>query len=877
MSEKDQVVTRLDQVDDGTFWKIELKRKPAKGPQTLEQQEDLKPWLHVLLDDHYKNEAFADFVHYRLETTLPLPEQPMHGAAGTASPAQVSFLYLDVGAWVGSEHKPWGKEVDKYGDKPNLKRDFGIVCGPLVALCSFELAYKGGDCQKWNDANKKEEPFLSVDALLHELSAASPQLGKAVVRDLKIANPAFPRWPKNPKKWVIHVIVGDMHIPVLETRISTYGNAEQVKVGSFKAGPPGHVEDLVQVSLPERVPRLGRVDIGMIEPLVKLFVGPNDKDGTKFLNAVVALASSTLDLNLPLRVGAAVVLTPPLLAAIASSLGISAALLSEAFQNAKPDTEGLEKDTMTTTDAERWFEYYREPKEGRSADIFEDAGGHFLSFMRGLVAYKAGAAHNRGIPIKFLQLGDMLDFWVGFTCHYDASMSPDTPISKLDKHAEKMVKTWAENLFGNTSQGKLVAEAIKLADALTPVYLYGNHDNYLGAQQLSIQYPLKGKPEPLGPRLPRYNEHGVFMEHGHQWEPSNADSKGVSSTAGLFTGTPSPLGLFVTQAAFIRPGPVRLFEGKAAGAMARFSGTYGQRMDQIVGAVRRYVNHDFYCYVMGHTHSACLSEIVVSTRQRDRDYFIRQEAKHPQARLYFKVNDRPIPGKKVFFIGSEKYGPENVRVEWEHMMGMADDEWVSLEDYHAPAWGSFSKATKGLAQPNKRGKQADHAVFERVPPGLYIARFYLGREGQKPFKETAMTPFAVRGISVAGDPHNLERPVFEFNRKFSRDIFIRWAFDHPRMNVHSFFVVHPANELPQLDQVSTAQPHLTIRFSDIGGTWPACGRFCLTQRYPESFDPRVWDSEAQKKPPYGVWKVSAFMDPATPCGSATFEVREAKK
>jgi len=60
-------------------------------------------------------------------------------ATTLARPAVARMLYMDVGRWGGSadSHKStathWGR-----------RRDFGIVWGRLVALCSYEIGWKEG-------------------------------------------------------------------------------------------------------------------------------------------------------------------------------------------------------------------------------------------------------------------------------------------------------------------------------------------------------------------------------------------------------------------------------------------------------------------------------------------------------------------------------------------------------------------------------------------------------------------------------------------------------------------------------------------------------------------------------------------------------------
>ncbi len=873
----DPVVKRLEQAKRVAFHEVQL--KSAGNGRTLTGDE-LKKWLQPLMHDHYSNEDFAARVHYRFDTQLPIPVPMIRGTSGTVSPQEISFVYLDVGAWVGSASGPWGKAG-------KIQRDFGVICGPLVLLCSFTYAHKGSSCPAWTKADKTKEPFKSVNALLQKLPTESTDLGEVVVRDMEHASAANPRWPENPDDWVIHVVVGDMHIPVVDRKIQTYGGAAK---RSKELDPQTDAETgVVTTEIPARVPRLGRVDIRPLEDLVKLLVGPNDEDGTaglrKLVELVSPLAQATVvrafrDEELTTREKLELALeSPALVQLVARALGIglsaAAALIEESWR--RGDWDGVKDGTMKVEEAERWYEYYRTPKEGKPADIFEGAGVHFLQFMNGIAAYVDKQGDH--LPVKFLQLGDMLDFWVGFSCHYEPSADAHTPLHKVHEHGERMVKTWAANLFGNTDQGILVANAIQVAEKkhLGPVYLYGNHDNYLGAK-FSVSYPMQGQKTPvrLAKRKAKYHEQGLFMEHGHQWEPSNADSKGLDPLVSRYLlGTSSPLGMLVTQAAFIRSGPVRRFEGQAAGLVAEFTGTYGQRMDQIVGAARRFWEHsgDFYCYVMGHTHSACLSQIVLSTKYDGTLIAFRKERENdPRTRLVFTTDGIEI--KDDVHVKFRQYNAAEVRVDWMEMLGAKEHEWVSLEDPMAPVPGHLDRAVKGLAMANHAGPHG-YSTFQ-APPGLYVARFYLSREATDPFRETR-NRIAVAGISIeGGEPNKNGVPVFEFDGKtFTRPIFLRWAYDPKHFDdSEAFFALYREHEpIESTSILSNNPPHPINKFVVVQHNGPMFGRYCLSRAHPVS-----WDFHERTKKPIGVWVVRAFMDQAAkkPIGMAKFEVREAK-
>lgn len=772
---------------------IEMNLKEADGKKTLKA--DGKPdgefqtWVDNLRKAHLVNEHFAHTVHFQCDTEMEMPHPELRGTRGTSSPTDASFLYLDVGAWVGSKDKPWGgDEAD-----PKIKRDFGIVCGPLVLLCSFEyaLALKQKDglghavqvtassCKKWNEQKKDKEPYKSVKAVLDCLSkpakdeTGNPQhgmLGAAIVREMRVVPGANPRYPKDPKDWAVHVIVGDMHIPVLDKEVHTYGGAPV----TFQEERKDAHHITRTVTGPERVPRLGRVDIRALKALVSKLIASDGADGTMLLSSMARIANRRITSEQETSFDDTVT------DVVITSATAERVLAGGVHAKWTSDSDGIRYDTMPMEDATAWYEYYCKGNNGKPADIFENAGTHFLQFIQRLGAYSDKKNDDSELlDVKFLQLGDFLDFWVGFTCHFKPSNHPDRPVHANNPMGERLVRHWAKNLLANTDQGKLVAEALELAEEkeLDPIYLYGNHDNYLGSLR-GIEYRPKVF---LAPRLGYYSQGGVYMEHGHQWEGSNADNAKCLPVTNVAIGTQSPLGLFVTQAAFVRPSAVRAFEGTAAGVVAAASGTFGQRLDQIVGATSRFFAESghFYCYVMGHTHEACLTNVVLtSPRKNPVIRFMDEQNKLGKGKVFISRF-----GKKYDDIQYVSNGGEGVSVdvEWREMMGDPTNEWIALEDPLLTPPGSFTKAVKGLAAPNEKGLRRGKHTFVNVPPGLYEARFYLTREASECFrnsKQLHRNRIAVQGMSLQGDAeHSVGRQFrWEKGKGIVDRILLRWAF-----------------------------------------------------------------------------------------------------
>ena len=91
---------------------------------------DLKQWVKGQVGEYFTNASFAEEMCYRFPRDLPAAPLAAAGAGGTVGVGEASFIYLDVGAWVGGGG-PWG-------ERNCIKRDFGIICGPHVLLCTFE-------------------------------------------------------------------------------------------------------------------------------------------------------------------------------------------------------------------------------------------------------------------------------------------------------------------------------------------------------------------------------------------------------------------------------------------------------------------------------------------------------------------------------------------------------------------------------------------------------------------------------------------------------------------------------------------------------------------------------------------------------------------
>ena len=608
------------------------------------------------------NEDFAQQLWFFKDSGDPPPGSDVTGQKGSVSPPEGSFIYLDVGCWIGSSDGKWGG-----ANKTAIRRDFGIVCGPLVLLCTFSSAGSGvtADVAAWTAMkNQSAAHITSVSKVLDALSKTTNGLGTAIVRGVLVGDPLNKKWPDDQSTWVVHVIAGDMHLPAVDKKEQTYADTDMT---------------VANASNSPRVNRHGRLNLAPLELLVTHLVGPKDTNGldelvklaTWFMNhKKTAIASGSV----AAAIGSVLALAElgPLLA-----MGGTAALAFTAVQ----DGAGIAENTMPKDQAEKWFKYYHEGVDGgMPADIFEGAGLHLVDFVQALVGYN-GSRGNL-LPVKFHQLGDMLDFWIGFTCHY----TPSTPVNphgaaddkKGTDYGADLVNTWADNMLSNTAAGQKVATAIDAAKGLSPVYLWGNHDNYLGGG-LRPSYTGPSGRTTLDGRVATFEQDGIFMEHGHAADDANRDSTSILPLTGQLTGTNCPLGLFLTQAAFLRPQPVRGFEGTAAGFSAKMSGGVGSRLTQVIFAANKFFDSQgkFYVYVMGHTHVACLSKISVITKAdagaltkfRDSD-----DAKN--SAVWFNQDGKGTP------ITSDQNQDGNIlrdaklHVGWKTMPGFEHHDWI---------------------------------------------------------------------------------------------------------------------------------------------------------------------------------------------------------
>jgi predicted phosphodiesterase len=130
-----------------------------------------------------------------------------------------------------------------------------------------------------------------------------------------------------------------------------------------------------------------------------------------------------------------------------------------------------------------------------------------------------------------------------------------------------------------------------------PVFLYGNHDNYLGVA--GVKHTLKAQ----------FNEDpGLVAQHGHQVDGFNSDEN-------------ARLGYIITQACFVTH-EARGLENPMSALIAEKSSKNGPRLDATQMALEECIFRPLLkkdtspamTFVMGHTHEPLLQEIVVLQR-----------------------------------------------------------------------------------------------------------------------------------------------------------------------------------------------------------------------------------------------------------------------
>jgi hypothetical protein len=450
------------------------------------------------------------------------------------------FVYMDVGCWAGDGEGAWTRH-----------REFGVVHGHVVILCSFskEPEYYTNKLKTppWQDlrVNRASTPLIDASILNHP---DFPPIG-----DL-LDNLAGAADSLGTLRILGATMVTTRYMPVPGSGPDAPIN---VFIGDLHA-PVATNSNNVHLTDGGRERLLGRLDMGPAVLNVPIPGSPISPKTAWFINEIL----SNMDFG-----------------------------------------------AFTTRDAvEEWLSYYHQPS-GRTADIFQGAGHDLRTFVDYLRNF-----HESMWPLKVFQLGDFFDLWMGFRRGFKGSMFFK---ENLVPHAMDFAHFWVERTLFKTEQSSHLTHLLTLSQeagpnrknraALRTHFLYGNHDNYRRfpiEESLTVPAGLEhaGKAIDVFKAPWKYEEPGMWAEHGHQPDTSNHDDDPT-------------FGHKATQAAFIEPG-MRNIEGFMTWAISLGDSEDIPRTLSIQHAMKRCLSNRITAsepcrgiYVMGHSHEPMLKRV----------------------------------------------------------------------------------------------------------------------------------------------------------------------------------------------------------------------------------------------------------------------------
>jgi len=228
---------------------------------------------------------------------------------------------------------------------------------------------------------------------------------------------------------------------------------------------------------------------------------------------------------------------------------------------------------MNKSELRNWYKDYFK------GDIFRGAEDDLEIFLKNI-----GDAANTKMNIRFFQLGDMYDLWIGLDIYYELFDGPSGEVKLLeegeprnDKKAREFIKYYVERT--NACFPSLIKQFRSL-NVKEKIILYGNHDCYLAVYN------------PEGKALKRYYKEessNLYCEHGQWIDSFNYDG---NKKFGI-----SP-GHRITELVYAWP-IVRKADPD-------------RRYSYIAGAsLEYYKNSDFSFFVMGHTHLPYLTKVSI--------------------------------------------------------------------------------------------------------------------------------------------------------------------------------------------------------------------------------------------------------------------------
>lgn len=230
--------------------------------------------------------------------------------------------------------------------------------------------------------------------------------------------------------------------------------------------------------------------------------------------------------------------------------------------------------------ADRWFDRYI------GGDIFgpqtNPAARDLEVFLDRVISIKLDSAW----PLHFVQVGDMYDLWIGLECYFE-----DIPVDKIGWRVPDSDIVLTPPSATATNARAFVDAWVKRTEACFPTlipkfnrmgatpgfnswWLWGNHDCYLAAHT----------PPGIPKRTREIRTGGVYIEHGQRADPDNRDGARSGHTT--------------TNKVFRNP-PIRIADPNR------------RHYYTSAAAIAYAVAPNFGTYVMGHTHSAFLTHVMV--------------------------------------------------------------------------------------------------------------------------------------------------------------------------------------------------------------------------------------------------------------------------
>ncbi len=374
----------------------------------------------------------------------PEADKPVEGAASFAVKEPLhTLLYVDAGRWGGHS----GENAKDYAPKD---RNFVVICGNVVALCEFVMAYTGVATElhavPYGTTDYDEEDEES-DVEVHRINSLLHHLNKQTWED-------EPTWPDH----------------------YSLGRVKVIQMARYRGPHPRPETRLVEVFLPD-----------LHIPIIK----PTEEQ----IEEILALQADPIQAHHPL---------------------VKALGKWPLWYN-KEDEKS----------AKKWFERYDD------ADIFREAAEDLLTFLGLCSEWKqeqeADMAESEKPALRLVQVGDMLELWVGLLCCLEKD--PEQKIL-LRSDGEDFINDCVGMARGtiNPQSFYVDGEATGLAthglngtnsDALVTldefpdaVFCHGNHDNYLLEYSggLKKRVPCYETIPDDGGRLRA--EHGHAVTHG---------------------------------------------------------------------------------------------------------------------------------------------------------------------------------------------------------------------------------------------------------------------------------------------------------------------------------------------------------------------------